>query len=1330
MESSDDEGVGIPEAVTNYHFVDDKDELIPFSVLPIQWGEDESPESTEKQVFLHGTADDGLQKIYKQVTAWKLDLSEEQPEVSVLSKENSWIKLQKPRKSFDDTIRTILITIHCLHFARVNLEASEKALWDHLRKVFSLYEIRPSENDLFDHVPLIRDMVKRDEELAKSKFLLAYLERPKKRKASDEDIHSLDAKKSKFIVDDNEDIDEEIEDADADESDEESDLFDSVCAICDNGGELLCCEGRCLRSFHATKDAGADSACKSLGMSKAQVKAIQNFLCANCQYKRHQCFFCGKLGSSDKSSNAEVFPCVSATCGHFYHPECVAKLLHPGNDAEAEEHKKEIAAGEPFTCPVHKCLVCKQGENKEVEELQFALCRRCPKAYHRKCLPRKISFEDSEDEGIVQRAWDDLIPNRILIYCLKHKIEEDIGTPIRNHIIFPYTGEKKKVRPSDSQSGKEKILVKRKDSVFEDIRKDRLATKTTTKLGKGSFPIKESDSPINSEKRLSRQGSDLPKKSTTLDASRKLLKDGSKAVSIKAEKSTLAEESRTFVREEKSPVNSKTKDMSTSKLEKILSPTGIKKSSSPLPVADVETEKKIMALIRKSASSLSLEDITSKHKLPSTHSYSSRNVDKTITQGKVERFVEAVRTALQKLEGGGSIEDAKAVCEPEILTQIIKWKNKLKVYLAPFLHGMRYTSFGRHFTKVDKLKEIVDKLHWYVQNGDTIVDFCCGSNDFSLLMRDKLQESGKQCSFKNFDVIQPKNDFSFEKRDWMTVRPRELPTGSQLIMGLNPPFGVKAGLANKFIDKALEFKPKLLILIVPKETERLDEKKQSPYDLLWEDGEKLSGKSFYLPGSVDVNDKQMDQWNLKPPLLYLWSRPDWTERNKAIGIKQGHISKEQEAKQGHISKEQEAKQGHISKEQEAASIEESHKETPALEQAAEDHDFYGGLSKIINDMPILNDQAEVVPEQAGVVSFEEDMEISPSRSPKYNGLDGPRRHEGDGDGGGREKNGHGREMSQENSKERRGRKGKRARMKARMSENRTSPRISSPPKRTDSRNILEAQPLEPFENRLERAGSEEGFRHFDLGLPGSGSDFGIGYGLQPSIPDDDLKDIERRYSSNRDDQFASGPHKWTSSGSLSLSGGGIQSIEEALPGYVRDRNVDTFSRNPYTDDLSMAEKYARTTDLRRHIHMFGQQGYPDDLAQRNHQYQLERSSGPGQLGSLSSSPGIGQLGSLSSNPGLSQPGLLPLPFGFSSMSAEPSRMGSSVTQRYAPRLDETNYARSRSPLRPEVPLAPGMGSIFDTAPGSRSGFHADPRGFAPGPHRTFQHQGSSGWLDE
>uniref|UniRef100_A0A251UYN3 Uncharacterized protein n=1 Tax=Helianthus annuus TaxID=4232 RepID=A0A251UYN3_HELAN len=37
---------------------------------------------------------------------------------------------------------------------------------------------------------------------------------------------------------------------------------------------------------------------------------------------------------------------------------------------------------------------------------------------------------------------------------------------------------------------------------------------------------------------------------------------------------------------------------------------------------------------------------------------------------------------------------------------LVGWvSKKLSVILAPFLIGTRYTSFGRHFTKVDKLKE-------------------------------------------------------------------------------------------------------------------------------------------------------------------------------------------------------------------------------------------------------------------------------------------------------------------------------------------------------------------------------------------------------------------------------------------------------------------------------------------------------------------------------------------------------------------------------------------------------------------------------------------------
>lgn len=222
-------------------------------------------------------------------------------------------------------------------------------------------------------------------------------------------------------------------------------------------------------------------------------------------------------------------------------------------------------------------------------------------------------------------------------------------------------------------------------------------------------------------------------------------------------------------------------------------------------------------------------------------------------------YIQAVQTALRKLESGCSIQDVKAFCDPDDLKQLFKWK-------------------------------IVDKLHWYVQNSDTIVDFCCGANDFSILMKKKLEENGKKCSYRNYDLLPTKNDFSFERRDWMTVQPTELPTGSQLIMGLNPPFGHKAALANKFVDKALEFKPKLVILIVPPETERLD-KKQSPYDLIWEDENFLSGTSFYLPGSVD---RQMDQRNARPPLLSLWSRPDWTTKHKVIAQENGHVCSQHE----------------------------------------------------------------------------------------------------------------------------------------------------------------------------------------------------------------------------------------------------------------------------------------------------------------------------------------------------------------------------------------------------------------------------------------------------
>ena len=85
----------------------------------------------------------------------------------------------------------------------------------------------------------------------------------------------------------------------------------------------------------------------------------------------------------DEASRIDIFKLAVLLLKHL---QCVSRLITL--EDEAEYHEKKIANGEQFTCPIHKCFICKQTENKEDENLQFAICRRCPRAYHRKCLPK------------------------------------------------------------------------------------------------------------------------------------------------------------------------------------------------------------------------------------------------------------------------------------------------------------------------------------------------------------------------------------------------------------------------------------------------------------------------------------------------------------------------------------------------------------------------------------------------------------------------------------------------------------------------------------------------------------------------------------------------------------------------------------------------------------------------------------------------------------------------------------------------------------------------------------------------------------------------------
>ncbi|GJN40181.1 hypothetical protein PR202_gb29360 [Eleusine coracana subsp. coracana] len=242
MSSEDDDVEPRLKAVENYYFVDDDDSPVSFDVLPFQFNAAEEVPSFKRDVYLRGFADGGLQKVYKQVVAWKLGLEGDLPEITVLSTEGSWIVLLKPRSSYKVTIRSVLITVEMLHFVRRNPMVAEEEMWGHLQEVFGKNTVemmgKIAQNTVKNIVKVDQNTVEMIDKVAKNVV-------EKIGMVASDDLEV----KYPFIAE-HEEREEMIEDDskhqscngdnDVDEEEEEGDLFDSVCAICDNGGELLC----------------------------------------------------------------------------------------------------------------------------------------------------------------------------------------------------------------------------------------------------------------------------------------------------------------------------------------------------------------------------------------------------------------------------------------------------------------------------------------------------------------------------------------------------------------------------------------------------------------------------------------------------------------------------------------------------------------------------------------------------------------------------------------------------------------------------------------------------------------------------------------------------------------------------------------------------------------------------------------------------------------------------------------------------------------------------------------------------------------------------------
>lgn len=109
----------------------------------------------------------------------------------------------------------------------------------------------------------------------------------------------------------------------------------------------------------------------------------------------------------------------------------------------------------------------------------------------------------------------------------------------------------------------------------------------------------------------------------------------------------------------------------------------------------------------------------------------------------------------------------------------------------------------------------------------------------------------------------------------------------------------------------------------------------------------LFPQSFYLPGSVDAEDKQLEQWNVKAPPLYLWSRYDWTARHKAIAREQHHAYYGLEESRGNGENAKEVEFNYL--------MQDKH---DCYGDFSDDVYACGGISSILDGVPEMNDGFE------------------------------------------------------------------------------------------------------------------------------------------------------------------------------------------------------------------------------------------------------------------------------------------------------------------------------------------------------------------------------------
>ena len=117
----------------------------------------------------------------------------------------------------------------------------------------------------------------------------------------------------------------------------------------------------------------------------------------------------------------------------------------------------------------------------------------------------------------------------------------------------------------------------------------------------------------------------------------------------------------------------------------------------------------------------------------------------------------------------------------------------------------RYSSYGRHFTKLHLLEQVAQLLSFYLHDGDTVVDFSCGANAFVPLVKQEGRKQGLSLKGKAYDIITSQNMEDVERTSWLDTRPGQQP------ISLSAPGNARSCLGRPVLCCVLAYGPVMMI---------------------------------------------------------------------------------------------------------------------------------------------------------------------------------------------------------------------------------------------------------------------------------------------------------------------------------------------------------------------------------------------------------------------------------------------------------------------------------------------------------------------------------------